>query len=88
MSNDYLNVQLLSDFQYTSSDFKAQQDSETVTALLQQELLEYQMYFEQGQWLDSEIQHIANQLVETGKTFARNQGFGESRTVGKENLVD
>lgn len=82
MSNDIFNVVLQSDFQYTSADYKSGFSGDEVTELLQKELLEYQMIFEQGSWLDEEIQHIANELVETGKVFARNQGFGEGLSIG------
>ena len=85
MSNEYLNVQIESEFQYTSASFKEGQSEERLTELLQQELLDYQLYFEQSAWLDSEIEHIANELVETGKVFARNQGFGEGLTISTRN---
>ena len=77
MANDFLNVYLESDFQYISASTKYGADDKALANYLEQELLEYKLYFEQGKWLDSEIQHIANELEKTGKLFAKNQGFGE-----------
>lgn len=82
MANDYCNVIIASDFQYTTAEHKAGLSEDDFTKALQDELLEYQLFFEQGKWLDSEIDIIAKELVETGKMFARNQGFGDSLKIG------
>lgn len=82
MSNDYLNVNVLSDFQYTSSSYKSGDwTPEELTEIYQQELLQYQMYFQSMDWTDSEIQHICDELIKTGKVFATNQGFGTGHSV-------
>lgn len=41
-----------------------------------QNVIDYQMYFETMDWTKDELDHISKQLVETGKMFALNQGFG------------
>ena len=82
MANDFLNVYLESNFQYTSASHKFGQDEDSLRQLMEQELLDYKLFFEQGKWLDTEIQHIATELEKTGKLFAKNQGFGEGLRIG------
>lgn len=89
MSNDFLNVAVESDFAYQGGIAGARaggaETMEQLTEALKEELLMYQMSFQQGDWLDSEIQHICDELIQTGQMFAKNQGFGEGLSIGTRN---
>ena len=46
----------------------------------QETILDYKLFFESMDWTKEELDYIAKQLVETGKIFAMNQGFGRGGT--------
>ena len=66
MANDYVNIQIESDYQYIHKG------SDSIFDIAH--FLEYKAMFEGMEWTKTELDHISKQLVVAGKTFAKNQG--------------
>lgn len=68
MKQQFDFVEVNTEFAYTGSVYDS-------LAELQQNILEYEMYFQSMDWTKDELENISHQLVETGRIFAENQGF-------------
>lgn len=70
-------VRVETNYEYRNGLIGLQSDIEAKNNILVNNFLEFSSYFESGRWSDSELNWIATQLEETGKYFAKLQGFSD-----------
>lgn len=68
---DFVDIDI--NFEYTGVNYDSPEEF-----LLN--ILEFEAYFESMDWTKEELEYIAEQLVETGRIFAKNQGLGPGDT--------
>lgn len=74
-------VRTETNYEYRNGLIGIQSDIEEKTNVLINNFLTFSTYFESSQWSRGEMQNIAKQLEETGKYFAKLQGFGSGPTT-------
>lgn len=55
---------------------------------VEQNILSYQAYFQEMEWTKEELENISHRLVETGRVFAEQQGFGPGVHGPAYSLID